>query len=95
MSVRFDDFLQEQLQDPEFKKEYESLQPQHAIIQTIIDSSVFSDAELEKEYADLQTGMSFPMRDVNGFTPAEAKELKRRVADIEEGNAIRRTLVEV
>ena len=37
MSVKFDDFLQKQLQDPEFKKEYEALQPEHAIIQSIID----------------------------------------------------------
>ncbi len=38
MSVKFDDFLQEQLQDPEFRKEYEVLQPERAIIQTIIDA---------------------------------------------------------
>ena len=38
MSVKFDDFLQEQLQDSEFKKEYEALQPEHAIIQAIIDA---------------------------------------------------------
>ncbi len=38
MSVKFDDFLQEQLQDPEFKIEYESLQPEHAIIQALIDA---------------------------------------------------------
>lgn len=38
MSVKFDDFLQEQLQDPELKKEYEALQPEHAIIQAIIDA---------------------------------------------------------
>ena len=38
MSVRFDDFLQEQLQDSEFKKEYEALQPEKAIIQAIIDA---------------------------------------------------------
>ena len=38
MSVKFDDFLQKQLQDPEFKKEYEALQPEHAIIQSIIDA---------------------------------------------------------
>ena len=37
MSVKFDDFLQEQLQDSEFKEEYEDLQPEHAIIQAIID----------------------------------------------------------
>ena len=38
MSAKFDDFLQEQLRDPEFKKEYESLQPEQAIIQAIIDA---------------------------------------------------------
>ena len=38
MSVKFDDFLQEQLQDPELKKEYENLQPEQAIIQAIINA---------------------------------------------------------
>lgn len=38
MSVKFEDYLKEQLQDPEFKKEYEALQPEHAIIQAIIDA---------------------------------------------------------
>jgi len=38
MSTRFDDFLQEQLQDPEFRKEYEALQPERAVIQAMIDA---------------------------------------------------------
>lgn len=38
--------------------------------------------------------MSFSMRDENGFTPGEAEELKRRIAEIESGNAIRRVLSE-
>lgn len=38
MSNKFNDFLQEQLQDPEFRAEYEALQPEHAIIQAIIDA---------------------------------------------------------
>lgn len=38
MSTKFDDFLEEQLQDPEFRREYESLQPERAIIQAIIDA---------------------------------------------------------
>ena len=37
MSTKFNDFLQEQLQDPEFRKEYEALQPEHAVVQAIID----------------------------------------------------------
>ncbi len=38
MSNKFDDFLQEQLQDPEFRREYEALQPERAVIQAIIDA---------------------------------------------------------
>ena len=38
MSTKFSDFLEQQLQDPEFKKEYEALQPEHAIIQAMIDA---------------------------------------------------------
>ena len=38
MSVKFDDFLQEQLQDPEFCREYEALQPERTVIQAIIDA---------------------------------------------------------
>ena len=42
MSNKFDDFLQEKLTDPEFRKEYEALQPEHAIIQAIIDARTTS-----------------------------------------------------
>lgn len=38
MSSKFNDFLQEQLEDPEFREAYEALQPEHAIIQAIIDA---------------------------------------------------------
>ena len=38
MSTRFDDFLDEQLKDPEIFKEYEALQPEHTIIQTMINA---------------------------------------------------------
>ena len=33
MSRKFDDFLQEQLRDPEIRKEYEALQPEHMVAQ--------------------------------------------------------------
>ena len=36
MSSNFDDFLQEQLQDPEIRKEYEALQLGHTVIQAQI-----------------------------------------------------------
>ena len=38
MTAKFDDFLQEQLQNPEFSEEYNNLQPERAIIQAIIDA---------------------------------------------------------
>ena len=36
--TNFNDFLDEQLKDPEFKKEYDALRPEFAIIQAIIDA---------------------------------------------------------
>ena len=38
MSSKFEDFLQEQLQDSEIRKEYEALQPEHRVIQARINS---------------------------------------------------------
>ena len=61
MSVKFDDFLQEQLQDPEFKKEYEALQPEQAIIQAIIDArqqSGLTQKELSERTGIAQTEIS-------------------------------------
>ncbi len=36
--MKFEDFLKEQLQDEEFRKEYEALQPERAVMQAIIDA---------------------------------------------------------
>ena len=38
MTTSFDDFLKEQLKNPEICKEYEALQPERAIIQALIDA---------------------------------------------------------
>lgn len=35
---KYDDFLAEQLQDDEFRKEYENLQPEFDIIRAIVDA---------------------------------------------------------
>ena len=40
MSTKFDDYLQEQLKDPEFKKEYESLQPEMDITRAILNARI-------------------------------------------------------
>lgn len=36
--TKFNDFLNEQLKDPEFKKEYDALRPEFSIIQAIINA---------------------------------------------------------
>lgn len=56
MSVKFDDFLQEQLQDEEFRAAYEALQPEHAVIQALIDARKES-GMTQKELAD-RTGIT-------------------------------------
>ncbi|SFU97295.1 helix-turn-helix domain-containing protein [Butyrivibrio sp. INlla21] len=56
MSNKFDDFLKEQLKDPEFREEYEALQPEHAVIQAIIDARKDSGLT-QKELAD-KTGIA-------------------------------------
>lgn len=35
---KFDDFLEEQMQDQEFKKEYDDLQPEFDVIRAIVDA---------------------------------------------------------
>ena len=38
MTLRFRDWLNEQLQDPEFRAEYEALQAEEELIQAVIDA---------------------------------------------------------
>ena len=38
MGTKFRDFLNEELQNPEFKAEYDALEPEFAIIQAMIDA---------------------------------------------------------
>ena len=38
--------------------------------------------------------MTLTLRDANGFTPAEAAELKRRIDDINKGNATAHNIIE-
>lgn len=35
---KFNDYLKEQMQDPQFKKEYDNLQPEFDIIRAIVDA---------------------------------------------------------
>ena len=35
-----DEFLEEQLKDPEFRKEYEAIQPEMAVIRALVDARI-------------------------------------------------------
>ena len=50
------EFLDQQMQDPEFKKEYEKIQPEMDIIRAIVDTRV-SNNLTQKELAD-RTGIN-------------------------------------
>ena len=61
MSSKFDDFLQEQMQDPEFRREFDALQPERAVIQAIIDarqSAGLTQKELSERTGIAQGGIS-------------------------------------
>lgn len=51
MSTRFDAFLHEQLKDPEFKKEFDALRPEHAIVQKLLDARN-TVGSTQKEFSD-------------------------------------------
>ena len=56
MSTNFKDYLNEQLQNPAFKAEYDALEPEFAIIQAIIDARKASGLT-QKELAE-RTGIA-------------------------------------
>ena len=56
MSNKFDDYLKEQLKDPEIRQEYEALQPERAIIQAFIDARI-EKGMTQKELAE-RTGIA-------------------------------------
>ena len=54
--TEFQDFLQEQLQDPSFRQEWELLQPKKAIMQAMIDAR--QQAGLTQQQLSERTGIS-------------------------------------
>ena len=74
---KFNDFLDEQLKDEEFRKEYENMQPEFDVIRAMIDARV-SQNLTQKELAD-RTGIN--QADIskleNGTRNPSIKLLKR------------------
>ena len=59
--TNFDDFLNEQLQDEELRKEYEALEPEFAIVQALIDArneAGITQTELSRRTGIAQTDIS-------------------------------------
>ena len=80
MATKFNDFLNEQLKDPEVKKEYDALAPEFAIIQAMIDARQAS-GMTQKQLAD-KTGIA--QADIskleNGNANPSLKTLQRLAA---------------
>lgn len=75
--TNFNDFLNEQLKDPEVKAEYEALEPEFAVIQALIDarnSVGLTQKELSQRTGIAQSDIS---RIENGNGNPSLKTLKR------------------
>ena len=75
--MRFNDYLAEKMKDPEFKKEYDALEPEFAIIQAIIDArkhSGLTQKQLAEKTGIAQTDIS---KLENGNANPSIKTLQR------------------
>lgn len=73
MRMKFDDYLKEQLQDPEFKKEWEKIQPEYELV-----AKRFSEEKISPK------GRSWDDLEKELFTPEEIAESDKRVAVLDE-----------
>lgn len=85
--TNFNDYLAQQMENPEFKEEYEALEPEFAIIQAIIDarkSSGITQKELSQksgiaqgDISKLENGNANPsLRTLQRLAAAMGKTLK-------------------
>ncbi len=77
MGTRFRDFLNEQLKDPNFRREYEALELERTIIQALIDARTTS--RITKEQLSEKTGIqkSYISKIENGNAHPSIQTLKR------------------
>ncbi len=81
----FDAYLAEQLKDPEFKREYEALEPEFAIIQALIDARSKSGIT-QKELAE-RTGIH--QADISRIERGNANPSLRTLRRLAEGMGMR------
>lgn len=78
--TNFHDFLEKRLKDPEFKKEYEALDPEFSIIQTIINAR--NSGMTQEELAE-KTGLT--QRDISRFENGNANPSLKTLKRLAEG----------
>lgn len=88
MSNRFDDFLLEQLQNPEVRAEYDALEPEFAIMQAMIDARKASGLT-QKQLAE-KTGIN--QADISKLERGNANPSLRTLQRLAEGMGMRLTL---
>lgn len=78
--MKFDKYLEEQLKDPEFKEEYDALEPEFAVIRAILDArreKGITQKELSERTGIAQGDIS---KLENGSANPSVKTLKRVAA---------------
>ena len=77
MKDDFDKFLEEQLQDPEFKKEYEALQPEFAIMKAMLEARIQTGLTQEELSEKTGIALSYIHKLENGNANPSIRTLKR------------------
>lgn len=77
---KYDDFLAEQLQDEEFKKEYDNLQPEFDVIRAIVDARV-SQNLTQKQLAERSGINQADISKLENGTRNPSINLLKRLAD--------------
>lgn len=78
---RFEDYLNEKLKNPEFKKEYDALEPEFAIIQAMIDAR--KESGLTQKELSERTGIA--QSDISKLERGNANPSLRTLQRLAEG----------
>ena len=78
--ITFDDMLNEQLQDPEFRKEYEAIQPEMDVIRAIVDARI-SQNLTQKELSECSGINQADISKIENGTRNPSLNLLKRLAD--------------
>ena len=78
--ITFDDMLNEQLQDSEFRKEYEAIQPEMDVIRAIVDARI-SQNLTQKELSERSGINQADISKIENGTRNPSLNLLKRLAD--------------